>query len=340
MVKLKKKKAKRLVARKNNYTNLIIMIILIIAVPIYVYSKSKDSAISLSVETKVENKNEFIKNESLIMEYNECLKKEYKDDLISEDLSLLIEDLNSYLKNQKISVMYVDKDTNFNYTFNNGKKYNSSGVVNLLLASYIYEEAISGNINLDDMIKYVSKYSNSSSKALKKYNYNTDISVRDLVKYMIRVNDNAAYNMLLDYIGGENVLKDYEKNFIDEDTLTIDFTNISLDKGILYLKKLDKVINKDNGLGEELKSYFINSDANYFKTNTIEAASKYAEYGVTFNELGIIYDNHNYYLVVLSNIGSKKAKNVFQEINDSISRIHDKFYSDRISYCTTTVYGH
>lgn len=73
------------------------------------------------------------------------------------------------------------------------------------MALYIYEQAEKGLINLDDKLTYTSAYYNSGSEILKNKKFNESYTTKELVSYANIYSDNAAYNMLMDRYGRDNM---------------------------------------------------------------------------------------------------------------------------------------
>ena len=77
---------------------------------------------------------------------------------------------------------------------------------------------------------------------------------------------------------------------------------------MIYVKELYKLIKSNTELGNELKSYFIQSEVNYLKFDNIEAATKYGHYSNYSHNQGIVnspqiqpYDFEAYRAIVLPN---------------------------------------
>lgn len=96
-------------------------------------------------------------------------------------------------------------------------------------------------INLDTKIKIdKSKICvNTHSPMLKKYTkYPFEVSIKELLEYMISQSDNNACDILLDYIGGANKLEKYIHNlgFVDVE-ISVNEKDMNLDINKQYLNK-------------------------------------------------------------------------------------------------------
>ena len=130
----------------------------------------------------------------------------------------------------------------------------------------------------------------------------------------------------------------------NEDYIYNDLLNKGLDDAKVLKDKFTReavvsLINKDKELGEEIKSWFIESSENYIKTESIPAAVKYGGYNEYFHNVGIVYATNPYYLVILSANGNGKSESMIKEISLKVQELHELFYSNRQEYCTFEVYN-
>jgi beta-lactamase class A len=277
-----------------------------------------------------------------LSEYNDCLNKYYNSNDLSENIVNKINELNNYLSQYNTSIYYYDLTNGYSYKYNEDKVYYAASTIKMLDALYIYEMASKGQINLDDEIVYQKSNVISASKEMKKYHVGDTVSLRNLVKYAITVSDNSAHDMLIDYIGYNN-LKAYGQSLGAFYTLngTDNFGSITVSDAIDYLTELNNYINNNGSLGEELKSYFINGEQNYldFPELNIYASEKYGEYNNFYHENGIIYDEHPYLISVLTTEGNNDKEQVIRDINSKIYELHKLFYSERENKCYGTIYA-
>ena len=101
------------------------------------------------------------------------------------------------------------------------------------------------------------------------------------------------------------------------------------------------LVNNTGDFGAELEEYFLTADQNYLdiKDSNISAIHKYGEYENVYHDIGIVYDEHPYSIVILTNEGNKNHELVIRDVNSKIYELHNMFYSNRETYCTNLVYG-
>ncbi len=304
------------------------------------YSKKTNESYSILEEISAENAKKI--EEEKRQQFNDCLTKEYSESEETEDIINKKNELTEYLKTYNLSVGY--KDLTYGYSFYDNKDaiYYAASTIKSLDALYIYTKAAAGEIDLDTTLTYTSSVRMGSSIATEKLRYGTKISLRDLVKYTITVSDNSAHNMLVSYIGKNN-LREFGKSLGATTTLTGGdiFGNINVNDAMIYMDAIYKFTQENGELGEELASYFIESEDNNLKFEDlgINALVKYGNYDVFYHNIGVVDSNHPYALVILTKIGQTNGRKVMPEINNKVMEINNMYYSNRQSQCMLDVYG-
>lgn len=291
---------------------------------------------------KQDEKKELEKKKQQDEDYNACLNQKYIEEEKSEKITELEDELTSYLKKYNLSVKFVDIKLNYTYSYNETEVYYAASTIKMLDALYIYEKASDDTIDLNSTKKYTKNFKVLYSASLEKHKIGDMISLRDLVKYAITVSDNSAHQMLVDYIGFNN-LKKYGNELGAKNTLIggDNFGHIDVNDSIVYLQELYNFIETNTELANELKSYFISSDENFLKDeeNGIEAATKYGEYGTTFHNNGIVYAKNPYLISILTSLGKKTGSNAIKKINSKIQNLQNNIYENHANYCRQKIYS-
>lgn len=198
--------------------------------------------------------------------------------------------LENYIKekNYNVSLGYVNLNTGYSYYYRAGTVYYGASLVKTVDALYIYEHG-----NYSDDIKY------KVSKA-------------------ISVSDNDAHRDLVNYIGLNN-LRNYGRGIGHKHFLTgrdTDFYgNTDVYDQVAVMKYLYNYIN-NYGNGNELKSYFINDYFNYMLFDGIPTTMhKYGYYGDYYHDVGIVYSNKPYIVVILTKHGNNNYENVVKDLS-------------------------
>jgi len=312
----------------------------IIGAACYVKFNKNQNIVEIKEEviTEEDNKEELEKLEK----YNECLSRPIDNVDRTEDVINAEKQLSDYLKRYRTSVGYQDLNVGYSYGYNTDQVYYAASSVKVVTAFYLYTEAAKGNINLDSTIKYTSKDRWSASKAMQNIKYGTNVKLRDLAKYAVTVSDNSAYQMLVKYLGKSKIKKFFtdlgaKKLFVGGDN----FGSINVSDGLIYWKAIYDFINEDNEYARELKSYVMTADQNSLSLNeyAVQAAHKYGEYSPYYHDLGIMYSEHPYIVVILTREYGKTMLTKVNDISKHVYELHLKYYENREAICKQEVYG-
>ena len=323
--------------------SIILVLILVFSLIFYFINSSNDNGQDNIFNISDEKDKELQRQKELLEKYNSCLNREYSEETLSEDVKNKMNELTSYLsETYEVSVKYEDLSSGFVYTYNSDKVYYAASTIKSLDALYIYTKAAQGEISLDETMEYTAKYKWSSSKEMSKLEYGTKVTLRDLVKYAVVVSDNSAHQMLVSYIGRNN-LKEFGQSLGAKNTLVgaDNFGSIDVNDAIIYMKAVNDFINNNETLGEELKSYFVQAEQNDLELPEygIEAAHKYGQYSYYYHDIGIVYDDSPYVVAILTLEGGSNFEEKVKDINKHIYEMH-KFYNDKKKeLCDVEVYG-
>lgn len=318
---------------------IIFLIILFIICP-NIYNIAKNITVDLSkgVKSSVVDIVDNYKNQKKEQErYEKCLREPYQEEELTEELKNSINNLDSYINNNyRMSVEYLDITTGFNYKYNTSVDYYAASTIKLLDALYIYEKAADNIIDLDETVTYKAKDVLPDSLGMKQHDVGEAISLRTLVKYAIIYSDNSAHQMLINYIGFNN-LKAFGNSLGAKLTLVggDNFGNINTNDAIIYLKNVYDFIENNNELGQELKSYLLDAQENMIKYDgiNVDVGHKYGYYDYYFNDLGIVYDENPYLIAVLTTHGKGKYQEIVNDISKKINELHQQFKENRQSIC-------
>lgn len=194
-------------------------------------------------------------------------------------------------KNYNVSIGYVNLETGYTYLYRNNVVYYGASLVKTVDALYVYEKM------------------------------SFDEATRLKVEKAISVSDNTAHRQLVDMIGIEN-LRQYGRGMGASNFLTRSnsdyFGNTTVNDQIAIWKYLYKFINT-NSKGNELKKYFINSYCNNLLFDGIPTTMhKYGYYGDYFHNVGIVYSDSPYLVVILTKHGNNNYKGVIKDLSKKI----------------------
>ena len=114
---------------------------------------------------------------------------------ISDELLLEINNsINSY--GAGVSFYIVSLNDGMTIGYNVDKGFETASSIKAPYALYIYKEIDAGNIDPNQQIIYEEKYYNKGTGIIKKSDFGTTYSVKDLVYYSLNDSDNIAHIML------------------------------------------------------------------------------------------------------------------------------------------------
>ncbi len=347
--------AKKKKKRKLKVKNLIILIIVICG--IFFTFKNGINFFKNSfnkIEEKIDNSpilnNKKNEEKKLLENYNNCLNKKYDESELSDELSTKISDVYNFINsNYNASVYYEDITSGFSFKFRENEIYYGASLIKIVEAMYLFDKAESNEIDINDTIKYTSKYISDFSTGMKTRKIGEEVSIKDLISYAIMYSDNSAHFMLSDYIGISN-LREYGKSLGAKNILSggDSFGNQSANDTNIYLHHAYEIINSGSEYGKLLKEYMLNTDHNSLYLTEKEnnnVAHKYGSYSTFYHDIGIVYEEYPYYISILTNA----KKNSFNDsigmsipVNDihkKINELHHLFYEERQTSCHLEVYG-
>lgn len=262
--------------------------------------------------------------------YNTCMNTPYKDEIIDTLFEELLETTNA-------AIYFEDINNNYTLTNRENASFYGASIIKLYLATYLVENARTGDINLDTTITYTYNYSLYKGRLLSTRTVGEEITLRDLIYYSIAVSDNGAYMMLSDYIG-VNTLKKYAKNLFDTNL------NISEENRFSYLTVTDTnellkyvydFIQFDDEYSNLLIEAMNNTYFNSLNFDDVTFLHKYGYYEVNYNDIGI-YNSDNPYLVSIFTLYGPEEEYMFEQtknISESIYEIYQTNLDLKEAYC-------
>lgn len=204
-----------------------------------------------------------------------------------------VKNLEKYIssKNYNVSIGYVNLNTGYTYLYRNNVIYYGASLAKTVDALYVYEKM------------------------------DFDEATRLKVKKAISVSDNTAHSQLVKQIGIENLRK-YGRSLGASNFLTRSnsdyYGNTTVNDQIAIWKHVYKVINT-NSKGKELKQYFINSFYNHLLFDGIPTTMhKYGYYGSYYHDVGIVYAENPYLVVILTKHGNNNYQGVVKDLSKKI----------------------
>ena len=235
----------------------------------------------------------------------------------------------------KVCIDFYDLDKNDGFSINGDKKVLSASMIKILILAELMKEISQNNLSLSDNIIMVNFMKIDGDGILKELNMGHHFTLKELATLMIIVSDNQATNILIDFLGIENInnlgkelglketflgrkMMDLEARKKGNDNYTC-ANDISLLLRLIYQEKLiskeasqlmlDILLKQQQG--ERLQRYL---------PNNIKIAHKCGDLDNLENDGGIIWiGNKAYILVVLaSEMKNLQGKQIIGKISKYI----------------------
>lgn len=224
---------------------------------------------------------------------------------ISNELTNEIyEVINSYGRSSSFYIVSLDDGMSIAYNIDN--KYETASSIKAPYALYIYEQIDAGNIDPNQQIIYESKHYNKGTGVIKKADFGTVYTVRDLLYYSLNDSDNIAHIMLHKTFG----VKGYNKMLTNLGTKQLYLTagnpwgyTSARSAAIIWQEIYNFSIRSDEGIN--LLNILSNGKYNYFKEvmPSIPSASKTGFASKDVVETGIVFDDKPYIGIAIANKG-------------------------------------
>lgn len=224
---------------------------------------------------------------------------------ISDELLLEINNsINSY--GAGVSFYIVSLNDGMTIGYNVDKGFETASSIKAPYALYIYKEIAAGNINPDQLISYEEKYYNKGTGIIKKSDFGTTYSVKDLVYYSLNDSDNIAHIMLHKNFG----VKGYNDMLKNLGTKQLYLTagnpwgyTSSRSAALVWQEIYNFSLQGNEGI--EFLNILSNGKYNYFKEvmPTVPSASKTGFASKDVVETGIVFGEHPYIAIAIANKG-------------------------------------
>ena len=216
-----------------------------------------------------------------------------------------------------VCINFYDLNKNNVFSINGDKKVLSASTIKLLILAELMKKISENKFSLSDTIMIADSMKTGGDGVLKELNAGHHFTLKELATLMIIVSDNQATNILIDFLGMENINQlgkelDLKETFLgrkmmDAETRKKGYDNYTCADDISLLLKLiyqEKLINKEASQlmldillrqqqGERLQRYL---------PSDIKIAHKCGDLDNLENDGGIIWlGDRAYILVVLTN---------------------------------------
>lgn len=211
-------------------------------------------------------------------------------------------------------------------TINEEKVFLSASIIKLYILSYI------SKLDYNKIIKLEDKDKVEGNGLLKSLNSGLEFTVKDLAYFMICLSDNTATNILIDYLGMENINKFLKKNGYNDtilgrkmmDVEAVKIGNDNFTSPIDSEKILD-ILCSDNDCLDMLKNQTCNNKLHLYIPEEEILAHKTGELPTVEHDVGRLYF-HNGWVDILVFTQDLKENIDGIRINNEIGKIVYEYY--------------
>lgn len=209
-------------------------------------------------------------------------------------------------------------------TMNADEPFETASTIKVYILAALFDAIEQGNASLTDMLEYKAEHTIDGSGVMNSLEVGTVLSVKNLATLMIIVSDNIATNILIDYLGVDNI-NDCIQRLGCHDTILhnpIDFakydklgTSTPRDYGSMFermaqgtlisadasaqMLAICKQQHYNSMLTKSIPAYYLDPDN--FDEEIIYVASKSGSMNACRNDGGIVSTPYGKYVIVLFN---------------------------------------
>lgn len=236
--------------------------------------------------------------------------------------SSIYETINSYGASNSFYIISLNDGMSIGY--NVDKQYETASSIKAPYALYIYKQIAEGNIDPNQEMIYESHYYNKGTGIIKKSDFGTIYTVRDLVYYSLNDSDNIAHIMLhrnFGVSGYNNMLKNLgTKQLYLTASNPWGYTS-PRSAALVWQEIYNFSIRSDEGI--TFLNILSNGKYNYFKEvmPSIPSASKTGFASKDVVETGIVFGEHPYIAIAIANKGGNIG--AYTQVLKLVSHMND-----------------
>ena len=236
----------------------------------------------------------------------------------------------SYLSNYKgqYGVYYSDLTTGQEFGINDEDQYMSASCEKIPINLYLFTRIASGDVNLGDTLTYLQEDYEGGTGSIQYQNVGKQYTIDELSRLSIVDSDNVATNMLIRYLGMQNI-KNYMRQVGGQ--VVFDNQNVSSPRDMgLYMKLVYEFSENDGTLGNELMNNFLSTELYNDRLpallpKSVQVAHKIGNELGVINDVGIVFASKPYIVAVMSKgVNEEEAPAVIANISKMIYNTVDQ----------------
>lgn len=236
------------------------------------------------------------------------------------------------LQEEKVAYLYKNLISGDLFSFNKDIKFYAASTIKLLMAFYVYKRAEDDEKILDLKLNINDEDLKRGTGIIRDNNMGI-YTIRELVKLSIKESDNTAYVKLVNYFGKDNLIA-FGKSLGAKYTLEGKdlFGCVNCSDMLIYLEAMYNYFLSETSLALELKSIMINPSYEIIDNRLFsnkEFVRKYGSFEIAYHEVGIVYCDEPFILIVMTQknkLKEKVKKKYVNRITKGLYYIHKNIY--------------
>lgn len=242
----------------------------------------------------------------------------------NQNLDDLKAEIANYVINYKgqYGVYYYDITTGQEFGINDEDQYTSASTEKIPINLYLYTRIQSGAVNPEGVLTYLQEDYEGGTGGIQYEKVGTQYTIEDLSRLSIVDSDNVATNMLIRFLGMQNI-KDYMRQVGGQ--VVVDNQNVSSPRDMgLYMKLVYEFCENNGALGSELMNNFLNTTLYNDRLpallpKSVMVAHKIGNEVGVINDIGIVFAAKPYIVAVMSTgVNEEEAPTVIANISKMI----------------------
>ncbi|MBQ3543953.1 MAG: serine hydrolase [Lachnospiraceae bacterium] len=242
----------------------------------------------------------------------------------SEDVIKLQQTLQSYNKNISLAVWRTDNAKAL--TYNTNQTYFSACTIKIAYVLACCKVIDNGYADENTMLTYQERHYHQGSGKIRKSEYGTSYSIKDLINLSLSISDNVAYKMLLEHFGLQtynSIVKSLGCNSLIINRMW--GSRVNVNDYITLWNEVYNYFSSGAKMSEHLKNSCTNTPFNY-GTKTLtnidyshKSGDNFGESAV-YNDAGIVWGDNHYIYAVFTN--SEGTSYDIQTVNTVMEMVH------------------
>ena len=245
----------------------------------------------------------------------------------------------------RLALYYEDIFNGYKYAYNADEAFDSASLIKepfvlslLMMATEEYENTkdLQGGTQLrydfNKIFKYTEEFYHSGSGQIIKDAEGKEYTYLELIKYLLLYSDNVAYDVLKNEYG----IDDFRKMIyqLGASSMYKTLSRMSAADGGKILKATYEFLSSKSPYAQLMYDSMVNSAHNVmisYGVSPKKTAHKYGWDEGAYHDMGIVYDENPYVIVLLSNLdeGGKEINEYIQSVVKLVTQFHSNFYAKK-----------